>query len=64
MAADLPGRMNETLSKFLAIGILLGLIAGVAAYALTNQVLFIEAGLAVGLIVGYGVGTLLSRKKK
>ena len=56
--------MNETLSKFLAIGILFGLVTGVVVYALTNQVLFIEAGLAVGLIIGYGVGTVLSKKNK
>jgi asparagine N-glycosylation enzyme membrane subunit Stt3 len=56
--------VNETLSKYLAIGILLGLIAGVIAYALTNQVLLIEAGLAAGIILGAAVGYLLSNKKK
>ena len=56
--------MNETLSKYLSIGILLGLIAGFTAYIFTNQSLFIEAGALVGIIVGAAVGYTLSRKKK
>ena len=55
--------MNETLSKYLAIGILLGLMAGLIAYALTNQVLLIEAGAGVGIVLGATAGFLLSRKK-
>ena len=56
--------MNETLSKYLAVGILLGLMAGFIAYVFTNQVLFIEVGAAVGVVVGAVVGSLLSKKKK
>jgi hypothetical protein len=56
--------MNETLSKYLAMGLLLGLMAGFIAYVLTNQVLFIEAGAAVGLIAGATVGSLISKRKK
>lgn len=55
--------MNETLSKYLAIGILLGLMAGFIACVLFNQVLLIEAGLAVGVAVGAAVGYMLSKKK-
>jgi len=56
--------MNETLSKHLAMGILLGLMAGFIAYVFTNQVLFIEAGAAIGIVVGAVVGSLLSKNKK
>jgi uncharacterized membrane protein YeaQ/YmgE (transglycosylase-associated protein family) len=56
--------MNETLSKYLSIGILLGLIAGFIAYIFTNQALYIEAGALVGIIVGAAVGHTLSKKKK
>jgi hypothetical protein len=55
--------MNETLSKYLAIGILLGLIAGFLAYVFSNQVLFIEAGVAVGVVAGAAVGYLLAKRK-
>jgi hypothetical protein len=55
--------MNEILSKYLAIGVLLGLMAGFAAYLVTNQTLLIEAGLAVGTVMGLEVGYALSRKK-
>lgn len=54
--------MNEALSKYLAIGMLLGLMAGFMAYVFTDQVLFIEAGLAVGIVAGAAVGSLLSKK--
>ena len=56
--------MNETLSKYLAIGILLGLMAGFITYTLTNQVLYIEGGAGVGIGAGAAVGFLLSKKKK
>jgi hypothetical protein len=56
--------MNETLSKYLAIGLLLGLMAGFMAFVLTDQVLFIEAGAAFGIVAGAAVGSLLSKKKK
>jgi hypothetical protein len=56
--------MNETLSKYLAIGLLLGLMAGFLAYVFTNQVFFIEAGSAVGIIAGAAVGSLLSKNNK
>ena len=56
--------MNETLSKYLAIGLLLGLIAGFVAYVLTDQVLFIEAGAAVGIVLGAAAGYLLSHRRK
>jgi hypothetical protein len=55
--------MDETFSKYLAIGILLGLMAGFMAYVFTNQVLFIEAGVALGIIAGAAAGYLLSKKK-
>ena len=56
--------MNETLSKYLSIGILLGLIVGFIAYVLTNQALFIEAGAVLGIVVGAAVGYTISKKKK
>jgi hypothetical protein len=55
--------MNETLSKYLAIGLLLGLIVGLVGYVLTNQVLMIEAGTVGGVLVGAAAGYLLSKKK-
>jgi hypothetical protein len=55
--------VNETLSKYLAIGILLGLMAGFAAYVITNQILLIEVGLAFGAVIGAAVGYVLSKKK-
>jgi hypothetical protein len=55
--------MKDILSKYLAIDIPLGLMTGFTAYVVTNQVLLIEAGLAVGAVLGAAVGYALSRKK-
>jgi hypothetical protein len=63
MACDTSRTVNETLSKYLAIGILLGLMAGFAAYVITNQILLIEVGLAFGTVMGVAVGYVLSKKK-
>jgi hypothetical protein len=56
--------MDETLSKYLAIGLLLGLVVGFTAFVLTDQVLLIEVGAALGIVAGAAVGSLLSKKKK
>ncbi len=55
--------MDDILSKYLAIGILLGLMGGFVTYLFTDQVLFIEAGAALGIVAGAVMGLLLSRKK-
>ena len=44
--------MNETLSKYLSHRDITRPDRWVIAYALTNQVLFIEAGPAVGIVIG------------